>query len=112
METQGEVCNRFNVLWFPCPPHLKVGVALNVKLGLLPLNGLRCKPDVDTSGWFIWAGEEFSEDPDFFVPLHVSHLEEWCPGITKYLGLPPGWRFLIAGEYEDIWEDSALLKDK
>jgi hypothetical protein len=50
----------------------------------------------DTSGWYIWAGEGGpSDDPDFFVPLHVEHLAEWCPHITKYLGLPPGWRFLV-----------------
>ncbi|WP_459213513.1 immunity protein Imm33 domain-containing protein [Paraburkholderia caribensis] len=26
-----------------------------------------------------------------------------------YLGLPPGWRFLIAEGYEDVWEDAKLL---
>lgn len=31
------------------------------------------------------------------------------PEIKKYLGLPPGWRFLIAPGYEDIWFDEALL---
>src|SRR5262249_4805049 len=33
--------------------------------------------------------------PNFFVPLHVSHLAEWCPAALKFLGLAPGWRFLI-----------------
>jgi len=49
------------------------------------------------------------DDPDFFVPLHVEHLDEWCPGAVKYLGLAPGWRFLFAEGYEDVWEDTELL---
>jgi len=28
----------------------------------------------------------------------------------KYLGLAPGWRFLVAPNYEDVWEDYDLLK--
>jgi hypothetical protein len=76
----------------------------------MPLNGLRHFPQGDTTGWYIWAGENFSEESDFFVPLHVKHLEDWCPEIIKYLGLPPGHRFLITNEgYEDVWEDKTLL---
>jgi hypothetical protein len=30
-------------------------------------------------------------------------------GLTKYLGLAPGWRFLIAPGYEDVWFDEILL---
>ncbi len=41
----------------------------------------------------------------FFVPMHVEHLEQICPLILKYLGLAPGWRFLIDEDYEDVWED-------
>lgn len=62
-----------------------------------------------TTGWYIWAGEEFSTDPDFFVPLHVKHLNEWCPVVLKYLSLAPGWRFLVTNDYEDVWQDKSLL---
>jgi hypothetical protein len=55
------------------------------------------------------AGETLSEDDDFFVPLHVTHLEEWCPGAVRFLGLPPGWRFLSAPGQEEVWFDPALL---
>ena len=51
-------------------------------------------------------------DSDFFKPLHVEHLADWCPEIRKYLGLPPGWRFLIAGDHEDVWYDESLLDVK
>ena len=95
-------------------PHLQTlvqrwGVAAKVKAGPEPLNGLRHPPEADTPGWYIRRGEEFSSDPDFFAPLHADHLDEWAPDAIAYLALPPGWRFLIAGDYEDVWFDSALL---
>ena len=108
LSQQLEVCKRFNADYFESPEHLKVGISLNVKDGHCPIHGLRHPPEGDTTGWYIWAGD-YSEAEDFFVPLHVSHLQDWCPEILKYLGLPPGFRFLIAPGYEDIWEDSSLL---
>lgn len=104
------ICERYDAPFVDAPSFLKVGIALNVKEGRQPINGLRHPLEGDTSGWYIWAGEEFSTDPDFFVPLHIEHLSEWCPDVLKYLGLPPGWRFLIAPGYEDIWEDKSLLQ--
>ena len=70
---------------------------------------MRHEPEEGTTGWFIWAGEELSDDPDFFVPLHVEHLAEWSPDVLPYLALPPGWRFLLAPDYEDVWLDASLL---
>ena len=106
---QKQVCEKYNALYVESPSYLKVGIALNVKHGLQPINGLRHSPEGDTSGWYIWAGEEFSNDPDFFVPLHIEHLPDWCPDIIKFLGLAPGWRFLATPTYEDAWEDKTLL---
>lgn len=106
---QKEMCSRHGVEWSPSPSTLKVGIARNVLSGERPLNGLRHPPEGDTTGWYIWAGEVLSSDPDFFVPLHVAHLEQWCPGVIDFLGLPPGWRFLVADGYEDVWRDETLL---
>jgi hypothetical protein len=88
----------------------KVGIALNVRQGLVPLNGLRHPVAGDTSGWYIWAGEGPSQDQDFFVPLHIEHLPEWCPSVIPYLALAPGWRFLLAPGNEDAWFDASLLE--
>jgi hypothetical protein len=30
---------------------------------------------------------------------------------VKYFGLEPGWRFLLAPGYEDVWYDATLLDD-
>lgn len=107
--SQMEVCQRYGAHFVEAPSHLKVGIALNVRDGLQPINGLRHLAEGDTTGWYIWAGQELSDDPEFFVPLHVEHLDEWCPEVIKFLGLPPGWRFLKAGNHEDVWYDPALL---
>ena len=108
-DTQLEICTRFGVRPIPAPSGSKVGIASNVRSGILPINGLRHAPEGDTTGWYIWAGEELSDAPDFFEPLHVGHLEDWCPAVIPYLQLPPGWRFLLAPGVEDVWEDPAVL---
>lgn len=105
---QRELCNRFDVEPCAAPPDLKLGLARNVREGLQPINGLRHPPGGDTTGWYIWAGERLPDDPDFFEPVHVGHLAELCPEVLQYLALPPGWRFLIAPGYEDVWEDPSL----
>lgn len=107
-EEQRLMCEQHGSPFYESPKFLKVGISSNVKDGIWPINGLRHPSEGDTTGWYIWAGD-YSSDPDFFLPLHVEHLEEWCPSIIKYLGLAPGWRFLIAPNYEDIWEDVSLL---
>jgi hypothetical protein len=107
---QLQICEKYGVRPFDAAPHLKAGVAANVVGDVVPINGLRHPPDGDTSGWYLWAGEELSSDPEFFRPVHVEHLSEMRPEILRYLALPPGWRFLIAGDYEDVWYDESLLK--
>jgi len=75
----------------------------------MPINGLRHFHEGNTTGWYIWAGE-FSDAPDFFKPMHLFHLQEYYPELLKYLGLPPGNRFLIDNKgYEDVWFDEGLL---
>lgn len=107
-ELQKELCKSYGTE-FLSPSGRKVGIAINVREGMLPINGLRHPPVGDTTGWYIYAGENLSGDQDFFKPLHVQHLDDWCPQVQKYLGLAPGWRFLIAADYEDVWFDQNLL---
>lgn len=108
--TQQQICKRFGAPFLAVAPFETAGVARNVGSGLLPLNGLRHPKEAGTSGWFIWAGEELSRSPDFFAPVHVTHLQQICPALAPYLGLGPGWRFLIAPDYEDVWFDPSLLQ--
>ena len=102
-----EVCKRHGSEFVDTPPDAIAGVADSVRSGRWPLNGLRHRLG-STSGWFLWAGE-LSDDPSFFKPLHVSHLVDRCPELMPYLGLAPGFRFLLAPDHEDVWADASLL---
>lgn len=109
LDKQKEICEKFSAEYQYCDLSLKVGISLSVKKGDSPIHGLRVKEENGTSGWYIWSGD-WSDEPDFFVPLHGEHLSEWADIVMPYLGLPKGWRFLITEEYEDVWEDPALLE--
>jgi hypothetical protein len=106
---QQKLCARFGAEFYGIDLNQKVGISKNVRDGLVPLNGVRHPPTSDTSGWYIWSGIEQSKDPDFFVPLHGFHLPQWIPIALPYLGLPPGWGFVVAPNYEDVWFDPGLL---
>jgi hypothetical protein len=107
---QRGLCAKYGTTWCAAPGDMKVGVALNINSSTIPVNGLRHPSTRDSTGWYLWAGEgDPLSDPGFFVPLHVEHLAEWRPEVLKFLGLPPGWRFLTDGSHEDVWEDSSLL---
>ena len=108
-EIQKAICKKYNVKFCPSDLDLKLGISKNVKSGVMPINGLRHMPEDGTSGWFIWAGEHLPADPDFFVPLHVKHVDSWSKLVSPYLGLSPGWRFLVADNCVDVWFDEALL---
>lgn len=106
--SQQDVASRFGAQFVPVAPLDKAGVAMHT-LGLVPLNALRHQPVQGASGWYIWGGEQFSDDPNFFVPLHHEHLAEHCPSLIRYLGLGPGWRVLLAPNQEDVWFDPKVF---
>src|SRR5512146_1930508 len=105
-----EVCRRYGVEPLFPQPSEKLGIAWNVRTGELPIHGLRLRPNGGTCGWYLWAGGEMSEAADFFAPLHLTHVHEWSTLVLPFLGLPPGWRFVIADGYEDVWFDEELLR--
>lgn len=107
---QLELCQEQGISPNPPDPLSKLGISRTFSSHDFPINGLRHPPEEGTNGWFIWSGEVLSSDPDFFVPLHVMHIEDYCPDISKYLALPPGWRFLFALDSDDVWFDESLLE--
>jgi hypothetical protein len=108
-ETQAELCRRVGADHLPAKGYQKLGLAEQT-LGAPPINGLRHSPAGETSGWYIWAGEELGTNDKFFQPIHVRHLVELLPQVQPYLALPAGWRFLLAEGHEDVWFDSSLLE--
>src|SRR5215469_5222088 len=78
---QGCECN-------PLSEQDKVGVALST-LGRAPINGVRHPITSGDSGWYIWCGEDLSDEPEFFQPSCVVHLLERLPAVADFLALPP-----------------------
>jgi hypothetical protein len=108
-EKQRQVCKRLGAKYCPCKTGSKIGLAISTLEHLGPINGLRHPVTDSACGWYIWVGNNLSTDPNFFQPFHIEHVATKCPDVLPYLGLPPGYRFLIAGDYKDIWFDDNLL---
>jgi hypothetical protein len=106
---QKVVCVEDAVGYVASLPESKLGFAPSTK-GKIPINGLRHPVVGDTNGWYIWCGDDFSNDGKFFQPLHASHVYEDYPVVAKFLGLPPGFRFLLTPGAVDIWFDESLLE--
>jgi hypothetical protein len=107
-EAQKALCNAYGAAYVSTQPNDKIGFA-GTTSGLKPINGLRHPAMQGTSGWYIWCGESFSEAADFFEPQHARHVYEKMPEASHLFGLPPGYRFLLAGDYLDVWYDDKLL---
>jgi hypothetical protein len=107
-EKQKALCDRYGAAFVSTPPDDRIGLATST-VGFRPINGIRHPLTLGVSGWYIWFGESFSESADFFDPLCASHVYETLPDASHLFGLPPGYRFLLAGEYLDVWYDAALL---
>ena len=109
-DSQKVICHKYNSPLVSVSPDLKIGLALD-SLKNTPIYGVRLKPENGTEGWYIWGGE-YSDDPAFFQPVHISHIKDIIPLVIPYLALAPGYKFIIDQEgYEDVWLDETLLND-
>jgi len=103
---QRRICTGYNCEFVSSPEDAILGVTLST-LGRTPIHGLRHPAEKGTNGWYICCGEEFSDNPDFFSPLHRAHLLDKCPQVVPFLGLPPGIGFssmAVIGMYGSIWD--------
>jgi len=108
IETQKEICEKYNSKWKPISKSLKIGISEN--LDLEPIYGLRHKTENGKVYWFIYSGD-YSEKEDFFKPICAEHLLQRKPKLIDYLGLDEGFRFIIDEKgYEDVWFDEKLLE--
>jgi len=111
VEEQRALCVEHDVTWTATDRQMIVGVADNALTNQLHLNGLRLKQSDGTSGWYLWAGTELSDAPDFFKPRCAEHLLDLQPSLLKFLGLPMGYRFIFDDKgFVDIWFDPELLE--
>jgi hypothetical protein len=108
---QQALCKKYGAEYLRSSLASKLGISQGVLSGVLPIHGLRHQPKAGTCGWYIWSGD-YSDHVDFFEPLHVEHVFEEQMLFARYLGLAPGWRFLIGEKgHEDVWFDANLLNE-
>jgi hypothetical protein len=107
-KSQRVLCSEKNASFVPTPATSVTGFARST-VGKLPANGLRHPATAGTNGWYIWFGSDLSADDNFFDPIHATHVYDDHPELIRLLGLPPGYRFLSAGEYLDVWYDESIL---
>lgn len=70
---------------------------------------MRIPPTETTCGWYVFAGEDWSDADDFCQPMCVEHMADRCPVALPNLALPPGWRFMVDGlGFVDVWRDDSL----
>lgn len=106
--TQEQLCLQYNLPFVEANGMSIIGIQKEFDMTNLPINGLRHPLEANMTGWYLWSGETFPTENTDWVAIHASHISELYPEINKFLGLPPGWRFLKAGEYEDVWSDETL----
>jgi hypothetical protein len=105
---QRQICDKYTANFVSADENINSGFAVQTS-NQTPINGLRHPLTEDTTGWYIWCGKEFSTDPAFFKPVCTRHIYDQQPKIAELLGLPPGYRFLSANDYLDVWFDPTLL---
>ncbi len=109
-DIQRSICRRFGATFDPPQPRSRLGIALQT-MGRVPIHGVRIPITPPACGWYVWAGDTWSAEPDFYQPLCVDHLETHCNGALPFLALPPGWRFLTDGKgYSEAWFDEDVLQ--
>ncbi|MBV9514094.1 MAG: hypothetical protein JO280_08670 [Mycobacteriaceae bacterium] len=105
-ELRQRICLTYEAGFEPPAPGSKVGIALQT-LGRVPVHGVRLPPTETTCGWYIYAGDEWSDDPNFYLPLCVEHMAEYCKFALPFFCLPPGWRFMTDGQGSiDVWQEA------
>ena len=107
-DSQKAICIQHGAIPNPCNAESKLRIALET-IGTLPVNGMRHKADDAHCGWSIWCGGTLEQDDNFFKPMHISHVNRFIPEIQRFLALPPGYRFLLAGAFEKVWFDAELI---
>lgn len=110
LQSQLAICSKFGVAPQTFMRHEKMGLAI-ATMNQSPINGLRLPALSGSTGWYLYGGIEQLDDPHFYSPLCITHLQEHCDIAIPYLCLPSGWRFQIdADGYEDVWFDENLVR--
>jgi hypothetical protein len=108
-ERQMAACERAGVKPTFLSASDRIAIARDFDPERFPINGLRHPAHDNMCGWYIWSGDDLSDDPEHFEVICYGHLLDDSVPWLEYLALPSGWRFLAAPGYEDAWWDETLI---
>ena len=127
--TQVSICKRFSVKPLATLDLFKVGIALNIRSGLQPVNGLRLNPKGDSSGWYIlweeldkWANDigliqNIITVKPFYLPeysIGIKDLTDECQASLDGADVGDDWseevqRWQDEGDFVFVWEQEYYM---
>lgn len=110
IDMQREVCKRFGATHYASDENNTVYFAGETQ-GLLPVHGERVRGGENQSGWYVWCGGNRFDRDDFFQEMSVFEFAGRVPLAYSFLGLPPGFKFLVAGGHQRAWLEEGLLEE-
>lgn len=97
---QHEICRRYGADFSPPRPDNLVVISAGVMEGN-PVQGVRYPSPEHMSGWWITT-DQYNGDITSLRQEHLYHLTSVRPDLARYIALPSGYRFDLAGG-EDVW---------
>jgi hypothetical protein len=109
-EGQHSICKRVGADFEPPSPAQMVSISVGVLEGQRPLEGVRYPAPPHMSGWYLTTKTYSGDIKDLRVE-HLCHVTAKRPELTRYLALPPGFRFNLSKTADEVFFDRAVLKD-
>lgn len=107
---QQQVCNEQGAAFDPLLPLSGVACSEGVLEGRLPIAGARYRYGEKMSGWFL-STDLYDGTSKTANVHHAYHVTAARPELTKYLALPPGFRFELGADTR-IWFDPELATEE
>ena len=110
LEVQQKCCEHYSAQYTPVDEEQMVVISDGVYEGL-PLEGVRYPSPDHMSGWWLTT-DEYNGDTSSLKTVHYIHIVESRPEVAIYMALPPGYRFMLGGEQEQVWFDEEVANDE
>ena len=104
---QVATCERAGAGFQPPSAMQMAAMSIGVMERNVAVSGVRYRPERHMSGWFLYT-DLYDGDIKTMRVEHLFHITERRPDLTKYLALPPGFRFTSSDLGDEITFDHRL----
>ncbi len=109
-QTQQECCEHYSSNYTPTELEQLVVISDGIYEGAVPVEGVRYPSPSHMTGWWLTT-DNYNGDVDTLQSVHFRHIVEKRPELAIYMGLKPGYRFLLGGKDEHVWFDEKVAND-